>query len=447
MSLESSLLDKIRLKKASLAVLGLGHVGLPTALIFAHAGFNVTGVDLDLCKVDALRQGKSYIREPGLQEVLTECLRRGTFHVTNDASDQIRRSDFVSICVPTPVENAVPDLRNFEAAFGAVKAGVHKEMVILIESTLPPSTTSELVAHELQCLGYNIDGDIFLAYCPERLAPVQALQDFVNNTRIVGGIGPKSGEIAAELYKTVCKNVVVTDALTAELSKVAENTFRDLNVAYANLLALIAERLGADASKVIDAANTHPRVAIHRPGIGVGGPCLPKDPYLLVQSVPEDLSQLVASARRLNDYMSRRIINLLTQALAAKGVAIESAMVTILGVAYKADTEDVTNTPAKVIIESLLRMGAFVTVYDPYSSETFGGKRVTTIEEAFRDTDCLVIATAHSDFKSMDVSRLRQLAKPHCVIFDGPRILDPIGIKRAGLTYLGTGYGTPGFSA
>jgi UDP-N-acetyl-D-mannosaminuronic acid dehydrogenase len=441
MSAESSVLDRIRLRKASLAVLGLGHVGLPTALIFARAGFNVIGIDLDLRKVDALRQGKCYIREPGLQEILTACLQNGTFQVTSNASDPVRASDFVSICVPTPVENTVPDLRNFEAAFSAVKAGAHKGTVILIESTLPPSTTSEFVARELQHLGYNIDDDIFLAYCPERLAPVQALKEFVDNTRIIGGIGPKSSEIAAEFFKTVCRDVVVTDALTAELAKVAENTFRDLNIAYANLLALIAERLGADVNEVIRLANTHPRVAIHRPGLGVGGPCLPKDPYMLIQGAPEDFGQLVKLGRKLNDHMTRRVVSLLAQTLMSKGVEIEGAKVTILGVAYKADTEDVTNSPAKPIIEELMKMGASVLAYDPHSSEMYGAERASSAEEALRDRDCIIIVTAHTDFKSIDPRLIRQLAKPRCVIFDGPRLLDPMRVRRLGLTYLGTGYG------
>jgi UDP-N-acetyl-D-mannosaminuronic acid dehydrogenase len=437
----SSVLEKVRLKKANVAVLGLGHVGLPTALIFARAGFKVTGVDSDVRKVEALRQGTCYIREPGLQGLLTACLKSGTFEIVSNPSDAIRRSDFVSTCVPTPVKNAKPDLTYFETAINSVMACAHERMTVLIESTLPPSTTLKFVLPELQHTGYRVDEEIFLAYCPERLAPGHALEEYVNNARIVGGIGPRSSEIAAEFFKTVCKNIVVTDALTAEIAKVAENTFRDLNIAYANLLALIAERLGGDVIKVIDAANTHPRVTIHRPGLGVGGPCLPKDPYLLVHGLPEDLGQLVTCGRKLNDHMPGRIIDLLTRALLAKGISLENAKISVLGVAYKADTEDVTNSPVKTIVEELLKKKAFVTTFDPYSSETFGGERAVSIEQALRDADCVIVAAAHTDFKSMDLSLLRQLAKPHCVIFDGSRLLDATRVRGLGLTYLGTGYG------
>lgn len=441
MTMESSLLDRIRQRTATLAVLGLGHIGLPMALIFAHAGFTVTGIDIDVNKVEALRQGKCYVREPELEQVLAECLKTGTFQVTSDASaPAIRTSDLVSICVPTPVRNTKPDLRYFEAALASVKAGAHKGMIVLIGSTVPPLAISKSVAAEIQHLGYNVDEDIFLAYCPERLAPGQATREFTENMRIVGGVGPRSGQIAAEFFRTVCKNVIVTDALTAELAKVSENTFRDLNIAYANLLALIAENLGADVNEVIRLANTHPRVAIHKPGLGVGGPCLPKDPYMLIQSASEDLGQMVRLARKLNDEMVIHTISLLAQTLTDRGLSIKGAKVAVLGVAYKPDTEDVTNSPAKPLIQELLKMGAIVAVYDPYCAETFGAEKASSAHEALRGRDCIIIATAHTNSVSVDL--LAQSAKPGCVIFDGPRCLDPERVKRIGLTYLGTGYGT-----
>jgi len=440
MFVESSLLEKIRARKATLTFLGLGHVGLPTAVIFARAGFRVTGIDTDSQKVRDLARGKCDIREPGLEETLVICLRNGSLRFGCSSSDVINKSDIVSICVPTPVENTKPDMRNFQAAFDAVKRNAHMGMMILIESTVPPSTTSRLVAPELRSLGYKIDEDILLAYCPERLSPSRALEEFASNTRIIGGIGQNSRRVAAELYKTVCRDVEVTDTLTAELAKVAENTFRDLNIAYANLLALIAESLGADVNEVIRLANTHPRVAIHKPGLGVGGPCLPKDPYMLIQGASEDLGQMVKLARRLNDEMVIHAISLLAQTLTDRGFSIKGAKVAVLGVAYKPDTEDVTNSPAKLLIQELLKRGAFVAVYDPCCAETFGAERASSAHEALKDRDCLIIATAHTNSVSVDL--LAQSAKPGCVIFDGPRCLDPERVKRIGLTYLGTGYGT-----
>lgn len=442
MGVESVILDKIRRKNASLAILGLGHVGLPTALIFADAGFKVSGVDIDERKVESLRQGVSNIAEPGLEEILKTCLKSGTFSVNSNAFEAIRASDIVSICVPTPIKNSIPDLTAFKAAFDAVKRGAHSNMVVLTESTLPPSTTITFAAPQLESVGYRIDHDIFLAYCPERIAPTQALNEFQDNTRIVGGTGPRSCKIAQELYKTVCKDVMVTDALTAEITKVAENTFRDLNIAYANLLALISERLGADVIEVIRLANTHPRVSILKPGLGVGGPCLPKDPYILIHGVPLELAQFVRDGRKLNDCMTKHAVNALTQTRICKGAGIRDAKVAVLGVAYKSNAEDVTNSPAEPLIEELLRNGASVSVYDPYTHVTFGAERAPSMEDAIRDADCIVIVTGHTYFKSIDSCLEKHLAKPDCVIFDGPRQLDPKTIKSLGLTYLGTGYGS-----
>jgi UDP-N-acetyl-D-mannosaminuronic acid dehydrogenase len=440
MNAESSLRERIRARKADIVVLGLGHVGLPTALVFARAGFNVKGVDNDLRKLEILKGGASSMREPGVQETLKECLHNGRLEVGSDGSDWIRNSSFVIVCVPTPVENAAPDLRSFEAAFGVIAACAHAELMIMIESTLPPSTTSKVVAPELCRLGYKIDEEVFLAYCPERLAPMQALSEFVSNTRIVGGVGPKSGVIAAELYGTVCKDVLVTDSLTAELAKVSENTFRDLNIAYANLLAFITEDLGGDVDQVIRLANTHPRVSIHRPGLGVGGPCLPKDPYMLIHNIPADLGMLIKVARRLNDRVPSAVVDLLARSLTAKGVAIGDAKVAVLGVAYKADMENATNSPAKPVVQELLARGARVSTFDPYSLETFGAHRSSSIEQALHDVDCIVIVTPHSDFKSITPNLIRRLARPKCIVFDGPRMLDPVKLEEHGLIYLGTGY-------
>jgi len=437
---ELSPLDRIQLRKAKIAVVGLGHVGLPTALIFARAGFDVVGVDVDSRKLDALKRGRCYLWEPGLQDILVSSSTSGAFQVTSRASESVRSSDFVSICVPTPVKNGRPDLRCFKSALNEVKAGLHRGMVVLIQSTLPPSTTSKFVVPELQAKGYRVDEDVFLAYCPERLAPTHALEEFVRNTRIVGGAGPRSGRIAAELFKTVCNDVRISDATTAELAKVAENTFRDLNVAYANLLAVVAEQVGVDVVEVIELANTHPRVRIHAPGLGVGGPCIPKDPHMLLHGIRRDVAKLVRFARDLNDHASKRAVGILAKTLAQRRTPIRAAKVAVLGVSYKPDTDDVTNSPAEFVIESLLEMKAAVVVYDPYTAETYGAKRATSVEEALRDSDCVIIVTGHTEFKSLDVSLVRECAKPDCVILDGPRVLDPIRAEAVGLTYLGTGY-------
>lgn len=428
---------KIQRKTALLTIIGLGHIGLPTALSFAREGFHVTGVDIDERKITSLRQSQCPAEEPGMRKLLRESLENGTFKVTVDGLESIWSSDFVSICVPTPVDK-VPNLRYFWAALRSVEKGLHNGMTVLIQSTVPPLTTSA-VASRLARHGFTIDDDIFLAYCPERLAPTQALTEFANNTRIVGGIGPRSTEVAADLFKAICRDVRTTNAVTAELSKLAENTFRDLNIAYANLLALIAERSGADVREVIGLANTHPRVRIHQPGIGVGGPCLPKDPILLINDSPKEIGELIRLERKINDGMPKHVIKLVTQTLASNGKAISRAKVAILGVTYKADAEDLTNTPTKIIIEELWKKGASVTVYDPHSSEAFQGERASSIQEAVKDSDAVIITVPHKEFRRIDPTNLRKLTKEKCIIFDGPRILSPSEISCHGLIYLSIG--------
>jgi UDP-N-acetyl-D-mannosaminuronic acid dehydrogenase len=322
-----------------------------------------------------------------------------------------------------------------------VRSYSHPGLVILIESTVPPLTTSRLVLPQLKELWLEIEQNVFVAYCPERLSPTHALEEFVQNPHVVGGIGPISTEVAAALMKTVCKEVLQTDALTAELAKVAENTFRDVNIAYANLLALITEHFGGDVSKVIELANTHPRVKILKPGAGVGGPCITKDPYLLTYNVPEELTELIRICRRLNDEMPNRLTNRVRRLLQEKAVSLSSAKVAVLGVAYKADTEDTSGTPARLIIEGLLRLGARVYVYDPFSSQTYGAVRALSLEESLRNADAVMVVTPHSSFKLIDLEVVRSLTKPHCIMFDGARIFDPSDAVRAGLVYSGTGYG------
>jgi len=442
----SSLLNKIQTRKAEVAVLGLGHVGLPTALIFSRAGFHVTGIDIDETKVEALTQGNCYVMEPGLQETLATCLANGSFRATRDLSNSIKSSQIVSVCVPTPIEDTLPDLRAFQAALGAVQSNAHKEMMILIESTLPPRTMSQIVVPELQRVGYKVDEEIFIAYCPERITPVHALEELASNTRIIGGVGPNSSKIAAEFFKTVCKQVITTNPLTAEIVKLAENTFRDVNIAYANSLALIAEHLGADVNDVINLANTHPRVAIHKPGLGVGGPCLPKDPHILISGVPEDYGQLIRLARKVNDAMSGHAVSLMAQALKKNGVPIKGAKVTVLGLAYKADTEDMTYSPAIPLIEELVKLGASVTVYDAHVPAVKQLNRVSSIENALKGADAIVVVTPHPEFRFIHARFLRSLVGPQCIVFDGPRIFDSAEIENVGLTYLGTGYSPSGHS-
>jgi UDP-N-acetyl-D-mannosaminuronic acid dehydrogenase len=264
----------------------------------------------------------------------------------------------------------------------------------------------------------------------------------VDGTRLVGGIGPKSTKIAAELFKTVCRKVIETDSTTAEIAKLAENTFRDVNIAFANQLALICERQGVDVRTVINLANTHPRVNIHVPGPGVGGPCLTKDPYFLINSLdlPYDL---VKSARAVNLNMSNHMLQLIQQALSDTEKSIHNSRIAILGVAYKNDIDDSRSSPAEPIIRNLIHSGAQVIVYDSWCAESFGADRKNSLEEALEGADCLVVITNHTEFLNLNLKKIKMLMNSKPAIVDGRRIINPNTARQLGFSYFGLGLGAP----
>ncbi len=425
----------------TIAVIGLGHIGLPTAVVFAQKGYRVIGVDIDAKKVEAVNAGRSYIREPYLNEMLRDSVARGLLSATTDAVATVRQSDAVIIAVPTPVKNGVADLTYLREALDAVRRGIHRDLLIVIESTIPPGTTVGIAKPMLEETSMKVGQDIYLAHVPERIAPGKAVEELLNAPRVVGGADPRSTEKAIQLYSKVNPLLQPTDATTAEFVKLAENTYRDLNIALANLLALMAEKLGIDVYEAIRLANTHPRVNIHMPGAGVGGPCLTKDPYMLASTAPDFWgTELIRIARRINDYMPTHTVNIVEKALADAGLSVTGAKIAVLGAAYKGGVDDTRESPAKYVVQKLLEKGADVVVYDPYTPETFGARPAKTLEEAAENADALVIVTDHPEFKKLDLVTLAALMR-HRIIIDGRRAVEPHAAAAHGFTYYAVGYG------
>jgi UDP-N-acetyl-D-mannosaminuronic acid dehydrogenase len=425
----------------TIAVIGLGYIGLPTAVVFAQRGYRVIGVDIDAKKVEAVNAGRSYIREPYLDEMLRDSVARGLLSATTDAVAAVRQSDAVIIAVPTPVKNGVADLTYLREALDAVRKGIHRDLIIVIESTIPPGTTVGVAKPMLEETGMKVGQDIYLAHVPERIAPGKAVEELLNAPRVVGGADPRSTEKAIQLYSKVNPHLHPTDATTAEFVKLAENTYRDLNIALANLLALMAEKLGIDVYEAIRLANTHPRVNIHMPGAGVGGPCLTKDPYMLASTAPDFWgTELIRIARRINDYMPTHTVNIVEKALADAGLSVIGAKIAVLGAAYKGGVDDTRESPAKYVVQKLIEKGADVVVYDPYTPETFGARPAKTLEEAAKDADALVIVTDHPEFKKLDLVTLAALMR-HRIIIDGRRAVEPHAAAAHGFTYYAVGYG------
>jgi UDP-N-acetyl-D-mannosaminuronic acid dehydrogenase len=423
------------------AVIGLGYVGLPTAVVFASRGFSVVGVDVDINRLKAVNSGRCYIREPGLDVLLRDVVSKGLLKATTDAVRVVRESDAVVIAVPTPVRDGVADLSYLREALLAVREGLHRGLLVVIESTIPPGTTAGFAKPLLEESGLRAEEDFYLAHVPERIAPGRAVEELLNMPRVVGGVGPRSTEKAVELYSRVNSKLLTTDATTAEFVKLAENTYRDLNIAYANLLAVMAEKLGVDVYEAIRLANTHQRVHIHMPGAGVGGPCLTKDPYMLISVDPDFWgSELIKIARRINDYMPIHTVKIVEKALIEAELEINNARITVLGVAYKGGVGDTRESPSKHIVEELIKKGSKVTVYDPYTSETFGAERSLSLEDAVKDSDAIVIVTDHPEFKNIDLDVIGRIMR-HKIIIDGRRVIEPYQAVNHGFRYYGVGFG------
>jgi UDP-N-acetyl-D-mannosaminuronic acid dehydrogenase len=424
-----------------ISVIGLGYVGLPTAVVFASRGFSVVGVDVDAGKVGAVNSGRCYLREPGLDALLGDVVSKGFLRATTEVARAVRESDAVVIAVPTPVRDGVADLSYLREALLAVREGLHRGLLVVIESTIPPGTTVGFAKPLLEESGLRVEEDFYLAHVPERIAPGRAIEELLNMPRVVGGVGPRSTEKALELYSRVNAKPLPTDATTAEFVKLIENTYRDLNIAYANLLALMAERLGIDVYEAIRLANTHHRVNIHMPGAGVGGPCLTKDPYMLASVLPGFWgTELIRLARRMNEYMPRHTVEITEKALGDIGVNIKDARIAILGATYKGGVDDTRESPAKYVVRELLEKGVSVIVYDPYTTESFGAERARSLEEAVREADAIMIITDHPEFKNIDLDKASKLVR-HRVIIDGRRVVEPHQAVKHGFKYYGVGYG------
>jgi UDP-N-acetyl-D-mannosaminuronic acid dehydrogenase len=433
----------IRNHKLLMAVFGSGYVGLPTAALFANAGFRVVAVDVRPEIVESINMGMGSTSEPGLQELVLQNVRAGRLRAILSSTSALTQADVIVVSVQTPIDSAKkPNLSFLMKALEEIGHTIRKKALVVVGSTVPPGTMQGKAKPKLESISsLKTERDFYLAYVPERIAPGKALAEFVESPRLVGGVGPESTRLASELFRTVCKKVVETDAATAEVAKLAENTFRDVNIAFANQLALVCEQLGVDVADVIKLANTHPRVNIHAPGPGVGGPCLPKDPYLLVHSTDRFEHDLIRTARHVNDSMPEHIVKLTLQALKNSGKRIGKARIAVLGTSYKAGVDDSRGSPSKPIINGLIDKGFEVSAYDPESNEAFGARKADSIAKTVEGADCLLIITPHKEFMNLNLGKLKALMNK-AIIIDGARVIDPRDAEDQSYSYYGVGFGS-----
>lgn len=375
-----------------LTVIGLGYIGLPTAITFANYGVDVLGVDVNLSVVKSLNNGEIHIEEPGLQAAYEKVLENGTFR----ADENPRKSDVFIISVPTPFKNdefKSCDNKYLLQALNNINSYLEKGNTIIIESTIAPRTMDDIVKPFFEGQGYIIGKDIYLVHCPERVLPGKILEELVDNNRIIGGITEKCTKAGKKVYSVFVKGEMVeTNAKTAEMSKLMENTFRDYNIALANELTVICNNLNVNVLDVIEMANKHPRVNIHQPGPGVGGHCLAVDPYFIISKDPEN-SKLIQLARNTNKSMAEYVVNI------TKGILnnLNGKKITIFGLTYKGDVDDIRESPAFDIYEMINKEKDIeVSVYDPHVNLGFVEKDMTT---AIQDSSLVLILSDHSEFK------------------------------------------------
>ena len=446
MGMHADLLRKIREGRARIAVVGLGHVGLPTAVLFAEAGYPVAGVDAREDLVQAIASGRLQHDEPTIAERLGNVIEKGSLRVTTGLPAAAQQADVVIICVQTPVtKNRTPNMRFLRSACDVLGANLCPGQLVVIESTVPPGTTHDMVAKLLERRsGLKCGTEFWLAHCPERMAPGNGLNELATNPRLIGGVDDPSTQAASVLFGKVTKaEVMTTTAGVAEVAKLAENTYRAVNIAFANELALLCEGIGVNVADVIRLANSHPRVRIHNPGPGVGGPCVPKDPNLLLHAARKNGLRLnvVLAARSTNDQMPAHVCGLVRRALLNVRDRNGKPRVSVLGTAYKGGVSSSQGSPSEKVIKEIMAWGVDVVVHDPYCQETFGGEAARTLSEAVKGSDCIVIMTDHDEYKTMGLASLRDAMNAGAAIVDTRRILNPADVASSGISYFGLGIG------
>jgi UDP-N-acetyl-D-glucosamine dehydrogenase len=408
--------SKIRTRRAKVGILGLGYVGLPLVTEFVRAGFDVTGFDVVASKVAALNRGRSYIPDVP-SSVVKSAIRRGRFRATTDF-DGLAAMDAVSMCVPTPLSKTRdPDMSFVEAAAREVAARLHRDQIVVLESTTYPGTTAEVLVPLLTAGGLRVGKDFFLAFSPERVDPGNPVYGVRNTPKVIGGITPACTEMAALLYGAAVDRVVpVSTAAAAEMVKLLENTFRSVNIGLVNEMALQCDRLGLDVWEVIDAAATKPFGFMRfTPGPGIGGHCIPIDPLYLSWKLKSlnFQARFIELADSVNSAMPDHVVEKLAHALNDRAKAVRGSRVLVLGVAYKRDIDDLRESPSLEVIEELLRRGAKVRVCDahvaPFRVHGTDFAPVPLTPREIRAADAVVIITDHSDFDYRAVVRHARL--------------------------------------
>ena len=423
----------------AITIVGLGYVGLPLACLCAEKGHKTYGLDIDRNKIDLINENKSPIDDEYIINKLKNLKNR--IHATINPSDCIPNSDVVIVCVPTPVDkNNSPDLTALMEAVSVISKFIRQNTLFVIESTIYPGTIEEIVIPILKKQKADAyKNDIFVAHCPERIDPGNEKWTIENLPRVVGGITKEAAKKAAEFYRSIIEADIVelNSVKAAEATKIMENTFRDVNIAFVNEMAQSFDKAGIDIIEVIKGASTKPFAFMpHYPGAGVGGHCIPVDPYYLIEKAKQIgfNHKFLSLARDINNSMPHYTVELLEQQLQKLKKSIKGAKVGVLGLAYKANVDDIRESPAFEIINILKTKNADVFVFDPRVRK---GSNVKDLDELLVKSDYIILATDHNEFKNMDINQLKK--HKILVVIDGRNCLDKEKIKSMDILYHGIG--------
>ena len=441
--------ESLTKKTLRVCVIGIGRIGLPTALSFAKSGLETIGVDINQNLVQNVNSGKFPLKdEPGYEEIFNDVIKNKKFSATTKIEDSVPKSDLILLSLPTPMdENNIPDYSALRDVGSKLSEILSPNSLVIVESTIEPGFIEDEMVSIISKSGkLEVQKNFFIGVCPENANPGEILHDFTNLPRLVGGINPTITKIIKSIYNFIfsVELVEMPDCKTANAVKLTTNVFRDVNIAFVSELSLMFEKLGIDTNKVLDAAKKKYNFQVHYPGAGVGGPCLPINSYQLLNTAKRIGSNLsiIESGRKINEKMPQHVIDLTIDAFKESKKSIKNSEILILGISYKPDVKDIQLTPAEHIINKLKTLGANVHIYDPYftSNKIFDIDVIESIsDKLLKKMDAAIIVTAHQEFKKFDVSNFSKMQTP--ILIDTRGIIDPVDVKNSMLIFRGLGRG------
>jgi len=440
--------DSLNSKSLKVCVIGIGRIGLPTALSFAKSGLQTIGVDINQELIKKINSGVFPLTdEPGYEDIFKQVLNKKIFTVTSKIEDVVPNCDLILLSLPTPMdEKNIPDYSALISVAKNLSNILSPNSLVIVESTIEPGfIENEMISIISSSNRLKIEDTFQIGVCPENANPGEILHDFTNLPRLVGGTNGNITQIIKLIYNFVFKVdlIEMPNCKTANAVKLTTNVFRDINIAFVSELSLMFEKLGIDTLKVLEAAKMKYNFQIHYPGAGVGGPCLPINSYQLLNTAQRTGVKLnmIESGRRINEKMPEHVVELISDAFNESDQKLENSKILILGISYKANVKDVQLSPAKIIVEKLQKLGVNVYLYDPFFTSTviFGLETQNNLETILPEMDGAIIVTDHDDFKNIKISSFTKMKNP--ILVDTRGIIDPVIAKKEKIIFRGLGRG------